>query len=204
MGQAELLLEGSDKSVQSWSSDFSPDGKSLVYAAGDLVGSAQLWELPLSGDDRKPRALMPSGFMTMEARYSADGHWIAFTSNESGKFEVYVVPSSGRGGKWQISSGGGQQPLWRRDGKELFYLSSDDKLMSVPIKLNADSVQADAPRPLFSLANAILSVNGLVAPYDVTADGQQFVVVTIEQGKNFPINLVTNWTAALQNNPDSR
>ena len=116
----------------------------------------------------------------------------------SGKFEVYVIPSSGSGGKWQISSGGGQQPLWRRDGKELFYLSSDDKLMSVPIKLNADSVQADAARPLFSLANSILSVNGLVAPYDVTADGKRFVVVTIEQGKSFPINLVTNWTAALQ------
>ena len=108
------------------------------------------------------------------------------------------MPSGGSGGKWQISSGGGQQPLWRRDAKELFYLSPDDKLMSLPIKLNADSVQADAARPLFSLANSILSVNGLVAPYDVTADGKRFVVVTIEQGKTFPINLVTNWTAALQ------
>ncbi len=198
VGQAELLLEGNEKSVQNWPSDLSPDGRSLLYAAGDLVGSAQLWELPLSGNDRKPKPLMPSGFITMEARYSPDGHWIAYTSNESGKFEVYAIPSSGIGGKWQISSGGGQQPLWRRDGKELFYLSSDDKLMSVPVKLNADSVQADAARPLFSLANSILPVNGLVTPYDVTADGKRFVVATIEQGKTFPINLVTNWTAALQ------
>jgi serine/threonine protein kinase/Tol biopolymer transport system component len=198
MGQPELLLEGDAKNLQNWPNDWSPDGKSLIYAVGDLVGAAQLWVLPLTGEDRKPKSLMPSGFMTMEARYSPDGHWIAYTSNESGKFEVYVVPSSGNGGKWQISSGGGQQALWRRDGKELFYLSSDDKLMSVPIKLNADSVQADAPRPLFSLANSILSVNGLVAPYDVTADGKRFIVVTIEQGKSFPINLVTNWTAALQ------
>ena len=108
-----------------------------------------------------------------------------------------MIPSSGSGGKWQISSGGGQQPLWRRDGKELFYLSSDDKLMSVPLKLNADSVQADAPRALFSVANSIAPVSGLVAPYDVTPDGKRFVVITAEQGKSFPINLVTNWTAAL-------
>lgn len=134
----------------------------------------------------------------MEARYSPDGHWIAYTSNESGRFEVYVVASGGSVGKWQISSGGGKQPLWRRDGKDLFYLSSDETLMSVRIKLNADSVQADAARPLFYLANSILSVNGLVAPYDVTADGKRFVVVTVEQGKSFPINLVTNWTVALQ------
>ena len=197
MGQTELLIEGDEKNVQNWPSDWSPDGKSLLYAVGDLIGAAQLWELPLTGNDRKPRHLMPSGFITRDARYSPDGRWIGYASNESGKFEIYAVPSSGIGGKWQISTGGGQQPLWRRDGKELFYLSSDDKLMSVPLKLNADSVQADAPRALFSVANSIAPVSGLVAPYDVTPDGKRFVVITGEQGKSFPINLVTNWTAAL-------
>jgi hypothetical protein len=117
---------------------------------------------------------------------------------ESGRFEVYVIPSVGTGGKWQLSSGGGQQPVWRRDGKELFYLSLDDSLMSVPIALKSDSVQADAARPLFPLANSILSVNGLVGPYDVTPDGKRFLVITAEQGKSFPINLVTNWTAELE------
>ncbi len=198
MGQAELLLEGDEKNVQNWPSDWSPDGKSLLYAVGDLVGAAQLWELPLTGDDRKPRHLLPSGFITMEGRYSPDGRWIAYTSNESGRFEVYVIPSVGTGGKWQLSSAGGQQPLWRRDGKELFYVGLDDTLMSVPIALKSDSVQADAARPLFPLGNSILSVNGLVAPYDVTPDGKKFLVITAEQGKSFPINLVTNWTTALQ------
>jgi Tol biopolymer transport system component len=197
IGQAELLLEGSDKSLQSWPSDFSPDGKFLLYAAGDLVGASQLWQLPLSADDRKPKALLPNTFVMSEGRYSPDGRWIAYVSNESGRFEVYVIPSIGTGGKWQVSSAGGQQPLWRADGNELFYLSPDDKLMSVPIKLTADSVQADSARPLFDLGNSILSVSGLVAPYDVTPDGKRFVVITVEQGKNFPINLVTNWTAAL-------
>jgi serine/threonine protein kinase/Tol biopolymer transport system component len=198
MGQAELLLESTEGGMQNWPTDWSPDGKTLLYTVGDLVGAAQLWELPLSGDTRKPKRLMPTGFMMMEARYSPDGRWIAYASNESGRFEIYVIPASGSGGKWQISSSGGQQPLWRRDGKELFFLSNDDNLMSVPIKLNPDSVQADAAHPLFPLANAILSVNGLVAPYDVTADGKRFIVVTVEQGKSFPINLVTNWTAVLQ------
>jgi hypothetical protein len=82
--------------------------------------------------------------------------------------------------------------------RNFFYLTSDDKLISVGIKLNADSVQADAAHPLFDLANSILSVNGLVAPYDVTADGKRFIVVTVEQGQSSAINLVTNWTAELQ------
>ena len=198
MGQAEILLNGDEKNVQNWPSDWSPDGKSLLYSVGDLVGAAQLWELPLAGNDRKPRHLMPSGFITMEGRYSPDGRWITYTSNESGRFEVYVIPSVGTGGKWQLSSAGGQQPLWRRDGKELFYVGLDDTLMSVPIALKSDSVQADAARPLFPLGNSILSVNGLVAPYDVTPDGKKFLVITAEQGKSFPINLVTNWTTALQ------
>jgi len=198
MGQPELLFEGNGNSLQNWPNDLSPDGNSLLYSVGDLVGSAQLWELPLSGNDRKPRPILPSNFMTMEARFSPDGRWITYTSNESGKPEVYVIPSSGVGGKWQVSNGGGQQPVWRRDGKELFYLSPDDKLMAVPIKLNSDSVQADAAQPLFSLANSIQTVSGLVAPYDVSPDGKRFIVVTIEQGRTFPVNLVTNWTAALQ------
>jgi len=144
-GQAELLLEGDDKHVQNWPTDWSPDGGTLLfYTIGNLVSSAQLWELPLNNNDRKPTPLLPSGFLMMEARFSPDGRWIAYASNESGRFEIYVIPASGTGGKWQISSSGGQQPLWRRDGKELFYLSSDDNLMSVPIKLRPDSVQADA------------------------------------------------------------
>ena len=97
-----------------------------------------------------------------------------------------------------ISSGGGAVPHWRRDGKELFYLSSDERLMSVAISLNTDSVQAGAAVPLFSLASLVQTLSGLVSPYDVSPDGKRFIVVTGEQGRTFPINLVTNWTATLQ------
>jgi len=198
MGQPELIFGGDDKSVQNWPVDVSPDGSKLLFETGDLIGAAQLWELPLtSGNERKPRPILPSNFLMMEARYSPDGKWITYTSNESGRNEVYVIPSNGTGGKWQVSSAGGQQPIWRRDGKELFYLSSDDKLMSVPIKLNPDSVQAAVAKPLFTLANSIQTLSGLVSPYDVSPDGKRFLVITAEQGRTFPINLVTHWTATL-------
>lgn len=91
MGQPELLLEGNANSLQNWPNDLSPDGKSLLYSVGDLVGAAQLWELPLTGSDRKPRQILPSNFMMMEARFSPDGRWIARVSNESGHMEVYVI-----------------------------------------------------------------------------------------------------------------
>jgi Tol biopolymer transport system component len=104
MGQQSLLLEGNATNVQNSPNDWSPDGKSLIYVVGDMVGAAQLWELPLTGDERKPRPLAPSNFIMMEATFSPDSRWIAYTSNESGRFEVYVIPSSGSGGKWQIST----------------------------------------------------------------------------------------------------
>jgi Tol biopolymer transport system component len=199
MGQAELLLEGDQKNVTNWPTDWSPDGKSLLYAVGDLVGAAQIWELPLTGNERKPRPLMPSSFMTLEARFSPDGRWIAYTSNESGRFEVYVIPSSIRGGKWQISISGGDKPVWRRDGKELFYLTSDSNLMSVSISLGATSVEVGAAHRLFTLAGTVTGgIGGLQFPYDVTPDGKRFVIVTAEQTKIQPITLVTNWTAELK------
>jgi Tol biopolymer transport system component len=162
MGQEELLLEGNDKRVQNTPNDWSPDGKSLIFAVGDLVGSAQLWELPLTGDHPEPKPVVTSGSVAEEARYSPDGHWIAYASNESGRSEVYVIPSNGSGGKWPISSGGGEQPVWRRDGKEIFYLTDDNKLMSVPISLKSDSVEVGVGQPLFPLANTIAgNVNSL-------------------------------------------
>jgi Tol biopolymer transport system component len=198
MGQQSLLLEGDATNVQISPNDWSPDGKSLIYVVGDMVGAAQLWELPLTGDDRKPRPFAPSNFIMMEARFSPDSRWIAYTSNESGRFEVYVIPSSGSGGKWQISTTGGQQPVWRRDGREIFYLATDNSLMSVPILLEAESVEAAAARRLFPLANTIAGNNGLLSPYDVTPDGKRFLVVTADQAKTPPITLVTNWTAELR------
>jgi len=198
-GQHSLLLEGDATNVQNAPSDWSSDDKTLIYVVGDRVGVAQLWELPLTGDDRKPKPLAPSNSIMMEARFSSDGRWIAYASNESGRFEVYVIPSSGNGGKWLVSNNGGQQPVWRRDGKEIFYLTTDNSLMSVPVSLGAESVEVGVPQRLFPLGNTIAGNNGLISPYDVTPDGKRFLVITfLDQAKAPPIILVTNWPAEVK------
>src|SRR5262249_46190770 len=132
------LLEGD--AAQRNPLDWSPDGKSLLFGVGDGTIKGQVWVLPLAGD-RKPVPLTQHTFVVNSARFSPDGHWVAYTSNESGGFEVYVMPSRGSAGKWQVSTTGGVQPIWRRDGKELFYWSADNTLMSVPIALNPGGVQ---------------------------------------------------------------
>ena len=128
VGQEELLFEG-DAGVRN-PLDWSPDGKFLLFGEGDATVKGQLWVLPLVGD-RKAVPLTQNTFVVNTATFSPDGHWVAYSSNESGRFEVYVMPFGGGSGKWQISSAGGLHPMWRHDGKELFFWSPNNDLMSV-------------------------------------------------------------------------
>jgi hypothetical protein len=125
--------------------------------------------------------------------FSPDGRWLAYASNESGRFEIYVKPFPEPGGKWQVSTGGGLEPRWRGDGKELFYLAPDDKVMAVEVGTGA-AFEAGTPQALFvtSLKNASGS------HYDVTPDGQRFLLNRpIGEESSPPITLVQNWTAFL-------
>ena len=193
-GERELLLEGAD--VKQVPSDWSPDGKSLLFSIGDLVGQGQVWLLPLTGD-RKPVAVAQTGSVSQNARFSPDGRWIAYASNESGKFQVYVIPSSRTAGKQQISSAGGLQPVWRRDGKELFYLALDNTLMSVPITLSKEGVEVSAARQLFRLPRLVGGAGNFTA-YDVAPDGQHFLALETPQSTSPIITVITNWTAELR------
>ncbi len=194
MGQEELLLEGDSANRNPL--DWSPDGKSLLFGVGDLSSNGQIWALPLAGD-RKPVPVTQRTFAAISARFSPDGHWVAYSSNESGRQEVYVMPFGGGAGKWQISSAGGTQPVWRRDGKELFYWSADNTLISVPIMLKTGIVEVGAAQPLFRFNNPV-GIIGVVSPYDVTVDGQRLVLITMPQQAPKPITLVTNWTTELK------
>jgi hypothetical protein len=146
--------------------------------------------------DRKPIPLLQTQFDEREAEFSPDGNWIAYQSNESGQFEIYVQPFPDLGRKQQISTNGGAQVRWRSDGKELFYIGLDDRLMAFPIRLSSDgqSIEPGMPVPLFvtHIGGAIPTTNR--QQYMVSRDGQRFLmnVLTAETNTS-PITLILNW-----------
>ncbi len=147
--------------------------------------------LPMSGD-RKPMPVVRTDSNEMGGQVSPDGRWIAYASDELGQWEVYVAAFPGPGGKWQVSSGG-SQPRWRRDGKELFYLAADRKLMAVEIKAGGDFGAGPAV-PLFETR---ARYTGDMA-YDVSPDGQRFLVSVPTTQTASPITVVLNWQSGLK------
>ncbi len=187
---AVTRLTESDK--HQFASDWSPDGRHLLYQEiKEFGGQQDFWVLTLSGD-AAPEALSSSPFREGSATFSPDGRWIVYNSDESGRSEIYVMPFPVTGGKWQVSVDGGALPRWRGDGEELFFWSSRGILTAVPVDGSADSFQVGTPVELFPL-QLDLQFNA----YDVQADGQRFLVSRPLGDKGDPITLVTNWTADL-------
>ncbi|MBL8189488.1 MAG: serine/threonine-protein kinase [Acidobacteria bacterium] len=189
IGQEELLLKA-DAPIfpDSWSAD----GRFLLYYRLDPKTRQDLWVLPLAGD-RQPALFLQTPFTDTNGRFSPDGRWIAYTSDDQGRYEVNVQPFPASGAKWQISTSGGQLPWWRSDGKELYYLSLDGKLMAVEVK-PGDSFEATAPRALFDLAPAWAL--GGTRSYTVTAAGDRFLFIRArEEAASLQFTVVTNWTA---------
>jgi eukaryotic-like serine/threonine-protein kinase len=197
-GVEERLLEsGGNKYISSWSAD----GRFLLYGtgAGGSPTATDIWVLPLTGE-RKPFPFVQTPFSDTVGRFSPDGRWVAHNSNESGRLEVYVVPFPMAGGKWQISTGGGEQPRWRRDGKELFYLNAN-VVMAAEVNGTGAAFQVGAVRRLFEIRRRTESYQGfgLGSAYDVTPDGQRFLVNVVEQAPMPPpITVITNWRATLR------
>jgi Tol biopolymer transport system component len=189
-GTEEVLLEDDrEKSPTSWSAD----GRFLLYVAiGGPTGN-DLFVMPLTGD-RKPIPFLNTQFSEARGQFFPDGRWIAYASNESGRNEVYVAPFPGPGGKRQVSTAGGNYPRWRGDGNEIFYLAPDNKLMAAAVNGRGTSFEVGAVRPLFDTRQA-----GVRYAYDVTADGQRFLVNTaVEEADAAPITVVVNWTAGMR------
>ena len=174
--------------------DWSPDAQRIVYGAGRPM---DLWILPVAGGEAVPFAR--SKFNKTQAQISPDGRWIAYTSLDTGHDEVYVDSFPIAGHRRQISVSGGMQPRWRRDGSELFYLSTDQTLMAVPVTSKSGYFDAGRATPLFR--TRILTIGSQIASlgsyYDVTPDGQRFLINGPPADPGPPITVVLNWTAGL-------
>ena len=169
--------------------DWSPDGKFIVFESSDPERGANLWVLPLFGD-MKPYVVLQTEFNEAHGRFSPDSRWLAYVSNESGRNEVYVQSFPPSGGKWQISTSGGAQPHWRSDGKELFYITPDRKLMAVDVNPQ-QSFEVGAPKLLFQT-----TVARYEAPnrYAVSRDGQRFLINSAVAEVSQTMTVVLNWT----------
>jgi len=183
----EFLVQAGSLTVPT---DWSTDGRFLAYQAIDSKTKTG-WDLAFySPAENKTYVFLSTLAAEVMGRFSPDGRWLAYTSDESGRPEVYVQPFPGHGGKWQISTAGGGQPVWNRNGKELFYASADNKLMAVDVKADS-SFEVGTPRALFDVH--LKSINGW--KYDISPDGQRFLANTVIEVKANPITLVLNWAA---------
>jgi Tol biopolymer transport system component/predicted Ser/Thr protein kinase len=173
----------------------SPDGQLLVFIEVNPSTQRDIWVLRMG--DRKAQPFLRTRFDETSPRFSPDGRWLAYISNESGRYEIYVQPYPGPGGKWQISTEGGSEPAWNPNGRELFYRSGD-KMMAVEIATQP-SFSAGTPRMLFEGRYEPAPVP--IANYDVSPDGQRFLMVKPnEQAQLAPtqINIVLNWFEELK------
>jgi serine/threonine protein kinase len=191
-GTAEQQLltgvEGTNATVYDWSRD----GKFLVYGAFVNRTKADLWLLPMEGD-RKPVPYLRTPVNEIDAQFSPDGRWMAYSSDESGRYQVYVQGIPAGAAKWQVSENGGIQPRWSRDGKELFYISADNMLTSVRVR-GASPLETGNPTTLFRIE----PLGPDRYAYEPSLDGKQFLVNIDAPGSIPPVNVVLDWRALLK------
>jgi len=167
---------------------WSPDGSMLAFSEWTPTAQDDLWILQMKGD-RTPRPFLQTQFAEWGARFAPDGHWIAYTSDDSGRSEVYVRPYPGPGGKWQISTEGGEEPRWSRNGQELFYRNATKWMMARVHTATAFS--AEKPQVMFE--GNYINVAGI--EYDVAPDGRDFIMIEANEPKSPPteLNVILNW-----------
>ncbi len=193
VGPDELLLK-SEVAIRA--TDWSADGRVLVVERVDPKTRADILLLPLAGE-RKPIPFLGTEFNEVNGQLSFDGRWMAYQSDESRRDEVYVQAVPPTGGKWQISTGGGRQPRWRRDGKEVFYLAPDGAVMAAAVNGAGPTFQVGTPTRLFEPSGTMTTVTGGYHQYAVSPDGQRFLFVTASDTAE-PLTVVVNWLAGIR------
>jgi len=188
-------LSSANGDIDSFPTSWSQDGKTIFITHFFGYPHAGVWMVTVSGDYQAKPLLQSPDFDQAEASLSSDGRFIAYSSTESGRPEIYVrnFPLSER--KWTISSEGGEYPLWSRDGKELFFITIDGKVMSAEIKSGA-AFEIGVPRQLLQTR---IKLNSGTCPYDVTRDGSRFLIKVETEATNLaPMTVVLNWTSDLK------
>jgi Tol biopolymer transport system component len=195
----ERLLDDGDVRGAVYPTDWSADGRYLLYERTAGLGAlTDVWVLPLFGD-RKPFPYLQAPASESDATFSPDGKWVAYqsASAESGNVEVFVQPFPATGGKFQVSQGGGAKPVWRRDGRELFFLSSDARMMAAAVDNTGGGFNFGPPVPLFSVTTVLGTAPS--RQYAVSPDGTRFLVNVAQQTTaNVPLTVVVNWLSAVQ------
>ncbi|MGO9259373.1 MAG: protein kinase domain-containing protein [Bryobacteraceae bacterium] len=187
-GKEELLYETAGLT---FTTDWSRDGRFAIFHSLAAKTGDDLWVLPLLGD-RKAFPFLQTEFAEMYGKLSPDGRWLAYASDETGVYEVYVQTFPGKEGKWQVSAKGGTRPVWSRDGKELFYIAEGHKLMAVEVRSGVQ-FEHGVPKALFEARTPT------GASFDVTRDGKRFLLInSLAQEANAPMTVVINWHAGVK------
>jgi serine/threonine protein kinase len=191
-GEETLLLRSDYPQVPT---DWSRDGRFIIYRENHPKTKWDVWVLPMTGSDKgKPFLALGTEASETAGTLSPDGRWLAYASNVSGQYEVYLQSFPGGTGKRQVSTGGGNFPRWGQNGRELFYYAADGKLMSAQVRIG-ESIDVSAALPLFEFRAGIFLLS--YAPYAVTDDGQRFLInAVVETEPNSPMTVVINWTAS--------
>ena len=178
----------------------SSDGRFLLYQRQDPKTGVDLWVLPL-GDEGKPSPLAQMTYDERGGEFSPDGRWIVYESNESGRFEIYLRSFPTGDSKWTISTGGGTQPRWRRDSREIYYVAQDARMMAVSLTVSTDGKTVERSAPVALFPTRLASGAGF-APgeqqYAVAPDGRFLLNTVVDEASASPITVVLNWTAALR------
>ena len=181
--------------------DWSGDGRFLLYTDANIGRSSNFRVLTVTPDGRPEPGTKPRSYLNSTARLSSgkfspgNPRWVAYASDESGQDQIYIQAFPEAQGKWQISTAGGRYPQWSQDGRELFYLAADNKLMAVSLKIGKDSVEPSTPLELFTVSWDS-SPSG--SPYAVTPDGKRFLVRTVQDTGSQPLEVIVNWPALLK------
>jgi serine/threonine protein kinase/Tol biopolymer transport system component len=197
-GQEQVLMDSGPPGAKTLlSPQFSPDGKYLLYMQQSGPTNAEIWALPLTADGKPFPLVKPSGPQAriVQYRLSPDGRWLAYTSTESGREEVYVTHFPSGEGRWQVSQTAGTFPTWRGDSKEIYFVGlSDANFRAAPVNPKSEEFQVGQAQPLFTVNfTAPLGV-----PYDPAPDGQRFIFATYPETVSNPLVVVTNWTGELK------